>query len=171
LDKNQALAHRVLGLVLLRRGDLAGALHECEEGVRLNPSGSMNQSGLAIVLAASERYQDALDTIEIAKRLSPQDFFLWNFYQIEGWASFCLGQYERTVDAARHGLRLRPQNVYAHLQLIGALDALEKNDEAKAALAELIQNIPEFSTEDLLLATAVKERYLRALEHAGWSET
>jgi adenylate cyclase len=80
LDKNQALAHRVLVLVLLRKPDLAGALHECEEGVRLNPSGSLNHHSLAIVLAANERFEDALEEIEIAKRFSPQDFFMWNFY-------------------------------------------------------------------------------------------
>jgi len=170
IDKNQALAHRVLGLVLLRRGDPNGALHECQEAVRLNPSGSLNHSGLGIVLAASGRYEQALEEIEIAKRLSPQDFFLWNFYQVEGWANFSLGRYEKVVEAARHSLRLRPQNVYAHLQLIASLDALERYDDAKAGLENLRRSIPSLSTDELLLAPSVKEQYLAALERAGWSD-
>jgi adenylate cyclase len=170
LDKNQALAHRVLGLVLLRFGDMEGGLHECQEAVRLNPSGSLNHHSLSIVLAASGRYQESLEEIEIAKRLSPQDFFLWNFYQIEGWAAFCLGQYERVVGAARHGLRLRPENKYAHLQLIAALDSLERFDEARDALQDLQNKIPNFGVKELLLATSVKDQYLAALERAGWVE-
>lgn len=168
LDKNQALAHRVLGLVLLRRGDITGALHECQEAVRLNPSGSLNHSGLGIILAASGRYEQALEEIEIAKRLSPQDFFLWNFYQVEGWANYSLGRYQQAAEAARHGLRLRPQNAYAHLQLIASLDALEKHEDAKAALVDLRRDIPHLSPDELLLAPSVKEQYLAALERAGW---
>jgi len=171
LDKNQALAHRVLGLVLLRRKDLEGALHECQEGVRLNPSGSLNHQSLAIVLAAGDRFEEALEEIEIAKRLSPQDMFLWNFYQIEGWASFCLERYEQTIDAARHSLRLRPQNKYSHLQLIASLVALEKMEEAQTALAKLVSDVPDFSTKELLLAPQVKDRYLSALGRAGWHES
>lgn len=171
IDKSQALAHRVLGLVLLRRGDPNGALHECQEAVRLNPSGALNHSGLGIVLAVHERYEEALEETEIAKRLSPRDSFLWNFYQVEGWASYCLGDYERTVEAARHSLRHRSENVYGHLQLIAALDTLNRKDEAKAALDDLRRAVPDFSTDGLLLADSVKNQYLSALARAGWSES
>jgi hypothetical protein len=56
------------------------------------------------------------------------------------------------------------------LQLIASLVALEKTEAAETALKELVLNVPDFSNKDLLLASTVQEKYLLALERAGWSD-
>ena len=168
LGNRQAGAHRVLGLCLMRLGDYDGALHECEEARRLNPSDATNYSSLAMVRAARGEYEEALAQVETAKRLSPKDEMLWGFYQTQARSNFGLGRYEEAVSVARRGLRLRPNNQYANVNLIASLVALDKLDEAKAAYAELRKAIPEFSSDTLKLSDEIREPYLAALKTVGW---
>ena len=168
LDRAQAAARRVLALSLTRIEDFDGALHECEEAVRLNPSDAVNYSSLALVHSNRGEFEEALAQIAIAKRLSPKDEMLWSFYQTEGRANYGLGNYEEAVNVARKGLRIRPNNQYANMNLIASLVALDKLDEAKAAYAEMRKAIPDFSDETLRLAEQIKVPYMAALKAVGW---
>jgi adenylate cyclase len=168
MDRAQAVAHRVLGLCLMRIDDYDGALHECQEAKRLNPSDAVNYSSLAMVLASRGDYEDALAEIETAIRLSPKDEMLWGFFQTQARSNYGLGRYEEAVGVARKSLRLRPTNQYANVNLIASLVALDRLDDAKAAYTDMRTAIPEFSSETLKLADAIKVPYLAALKTVGW---
>ncbi len=176
LDDQEAFCHLAVARVRLARREYALALIACEAALKLNPHSAVVYCVFANGLAYSGRLEDSMAAIEEAIRLSPNDPWRPSFYQYGSMAHLLLGHYETAVEWARNAISLPNCQHWAYAHLAAALGRLGKDDEASAALAELLQRKPEFSCSYArqhlfyLESDEQVEEYINALHHAGLRE-
>ena len=109
--------------------------------------------------------------IEKAIRPSPYDPWMHEFLFSVATAHFVAERYEDAVAFARRSLEAKSDQPGAYRLLTASYGHLGRTGEGKAALAALLQLMPDFSAADLraFLPPAVAERYLEGLRKAGWT--
>jgi TolB-like protein/DNA-binding winged helix-turn-helix (wHTH) protein/Tfp pilus assembly protein PilF len=176
LDDQEVFCHLAVARVRLARKEYALALIACEAALKLNPHNAVAYCVFANGLAYSGRLEDSLGALEEALRLSPNDPWRPSFYQYGSMAHLLLGHFETAVEWARNAISLPNCQYWAYAHLAAALGRLGRLDEASAALAELLQEKPEFSCsyarEHLFYIESDEqvEEYIDALRHAGVRE-
>lgn len=129
-----AEAHWRIGQAYLhaRKRDLAAALAEFEETVRLAPEWNEGYFCCAITFMGLDRREEALAAFLQAVCLSPEDVRV----QISlGQCYFQMKRFEAAIECYREGLRLSPSYgaVAAHLMLA---DAYKENGQIAEAISE-----------------------------------
>jgi adenylate cyclase len=172
LDKNQPVARGHLALISVFMGEAASARAEGEAAVRLNPSDALAHASLAGALFALGEIDNGLEEVRLAQRLSPSDSLMWYFLHVEAFLLFASGRFEDTIATARRSIAERELAQPARIALIASLDALGREDEAKAAFADATRLIPNFSTDAIRIlfgkAPELWGRIEAALRRAGW---
>jgi Flp pilus assembly protein TadD len=147
-----AQIHLKRGKELRRHDDMAGAVEEFREAVRLQPNWADAHAALASALITQERYEEGLEAYRLASRLKPEDvglhllfgLALGNHYIKTGKKDASL--LETAVTELRFVIRLEPGNPIAYAGLGVALLEQRAWDEATAALRKAIllaPNLPE----------------------------
>jgi Flp pilus assembly protein TadD len=82
------------------------------------------------------------------------------------------GQYEKAIAALKSTLRREPKDVLAYVGLTVAYMYAGREEEGRAAAAEILRLDPNFSAERIAATApfkdpAKRERYLAALRKAG----
>ena len=118
-------------------------------------------------------YEEALEDIGLGKRLSPHDIYMWAFLHNEAMALFALKRYEEAENIARLSIKERSSNAIAHVVLIAALAAQDRDGEAEAAYRGMIGNkVPKptkYMVESLFSRDAgAIEKMLTGLRRSGW---
>jgi tetratricopeptide (TPR) repeat protein len=108
-DSGDAFAQAIYGQALtLIVGDCAqGRLH-AEEAVRLNPSSAFAWSAMGFVGDLAGEFDAAIDSFQLALRLSPSDTFLYWWMTGLAAAQFALRRYEDAVASARGAVQRHP---------------------------------------------------------------
>lgn len=161
LDPKNADAHRLLGFVLMDRGDLKAAIAEELEAVRLNPSAAYMPYDLGFVYMHAGRFDDATAADQRAIELAPQSNFL-----TEGLARIQMMQ--RRYAEARNTLQiplardpgdLRAPLMLARIQWLGwgDLDAARK----------LLQAIPTPVVSSSALSEMWYHQYMFARDYTA----
>ena len=127
--------------------DLDAAVDIQEDAVRLNPANAVARATLGLVYQIRGQNDEALQEIQIAKRLSPRDDALSYFLYVEAAAHLGLGNWESSADVAQSAVMLTSLNYEGHAVRIVALYAGGDSDGATSALNLMHESIPDFTVK------------------------
>jgi TolB-like protein/class 3 adenylate cyclase/Tfp pilus assembly protein PilF len=169
LDPGDAEAHIVLGDAFGMAGDFARSEAEYEEGLRLNP-GSAEMltfyAGWGSTFGKPERGAEAADK---AIRLNPR-YLPWQA-RVFSNAYFMAGRYE---DALRMLDRISPDqwNLGAFVRRGAVLAALDRPDDANAAVTEALKRFPDLTIQsyvsDLGWSDGERQLLIPTMRKAGF---
>jgi TolB-like protein len=165
--RNDARMHSMFG-----RHDVA--ISKIEEAIALNPNDASSHHFLGIFLCSAGRSEEAIPHIDHAMRLSPRDIFLTGMMTNRAFMLFDLERYEEALDWVRRAsLSPNPRSMTFAL-LTAVLTKLGREQEARAALDDLLAHAPGISCvkyrENPFGAPEVMARFIDALGEAGLAE-
>ncbi len=144
-DCDDARGHMLAGIaeIWLRQPLRAEAL--LNRAIALNPSLVMAYVQLGSSLRLRDEPERAIEALRTAIRLSPNDHDMF-FFACELAASHLLcGQFEDALVHAEHAMSRRAAYWFAHVVKINALVRLDRQAEARMALAELMAAKEDFT--------------------------
>ncbi len=170
LDNFLAGAHGVLGQLYTMQRQHEQGIAEGQKAVDLDPSSSRAHFALAFTLNFAGRHEEAIPHFERAIRLNP--FGPPNFWHHMAIAYGQTGQYDKAIAALKRALQREPKDVLAYIILTGTYMNAGREEEARAAAAEILKIDPNFSAERMAAIIpwkdpAKNERGLAALRKAG----
>lgn len=145
LDDQDALTRFVYGRALLARGDYSGALEELQSAVETNPALAVAYCGVGDSLAYEGRFDEALPYFQRAIDLSPHDPQRWAFYAYRALAHLFAGQFDHALDWAKRSIRVPNCLYWPYSHRICALGHLQRHDELRTAIDELMERRPGFT--------------------------
>lgn len=145
LDDQDALIRFTYGRVLLARRAYGDALAELEQALELNPALPVVYCGLGDSLAYEGRFKEAMPYFEKALSLSPYDPQRWAFYSYGALARLFAREFEEAEKWAWKGVRIPNCHYWPFAHRVAALGHLERREDLRLALAELLQRKPEFT--------------------------
>lgn len=164
--------HQTMANVLMQEGEREQAIVEFEKALMLNPNAANVMMDLSEVLVYSGQALQAIELMRRAMRLDPHhpDWFYWNL----GWALWYVGAYDEALAAIT---RMSSMPNLARRTLAVIYVGLDQTDEARATIAELLENDPEYSITDVRANLGNKykyqadaERFIDGLRTAGLPE-
>jgi len=170
LDDTYAEAHGLLGYLfsMTRQHDKAVALGE--KAVALNPNSAESHFRLGKTLTFSGRYEESIPEYKRAIRLNPipPNMYFYSLGLSYGWT----GQYEEAITWCKKATRLEPNSLYARIMMTVVYSLSRREEEARAAAAEVLRINPKFSLEKFEKKVTYKkktdkERVIGALRKAG----
>jgi TolB-like protein/Tfp pilus assembly protein PilF len=172
LDPRDYAAHWVMGNVHMQAGERGQALAEYERALKLNPNAEKVLVDQAELLVYLGRANEALEQIAEAMRLNPYhpEWYYWSL----GWAQYYAGAHEEGLATIRRMARMPNLARRSEAALLVRLGRVE---EARAVIAALLKNDPDYTVEKARLNVAGKfsdpalmERWLDDLRAAGLPE-
>ena len=131
-----------LAAMLLMHGDVEEALLLQEESLRQNPSNATVHAVMAKILHVLGEDERALEEINIARRLSPEDMAMTTYLYFEAEIHESAGRFVQAVAAANKALLMAPKNYDAQYIKITSLYASGQREQALAAVARLREDTP-----------------------------
>ena len=173
-DNRDYWSYVALGIGLQFTGDGPGSLQAFDKAIELNPYNASTRAWFGEALISTGRASEAIEQLELAIRLSPEDPWIGPFYGRLSRARFFVGDYEGAVQAATKSFQ------YVHAWPVraahcAALARLGLNDEASAALTRLVEKHPKVTRGFVrarlpIIDDAYRSDLLRALAEAGLPE-
>ena len=140
LDPANQLARFALAFTHYGLGDLEAFFVEAERAIALNPNNGRVVAGLAVHMAFAGEWERGMELTRRAMAQNPHHPGWFNF--VLSTHHYWLGEYEEAASSARKiGM---PEAVLTHAILAAAYGQLEREEEARAALAELLRLDPDF---------------------------
>jgi len=169
LDASNATAFSVLGLIYGMRRQYDRAIAECERAVSLDRNASENFEWLGMVLTWAGRAEEAVKYLQHGIRLNPlPSASILNFLAVAYRDS---GQYEKAIEASKKALQQQPNYQFPYIHMAISYIRLGREEEARAAAAEILRINPKFSLERyakaLPFTKPVADRVLEDLRKAG----
>ncbi len=171
LDESLPIAHAGLGFLKMFQKQYAQATVEIERTLALDPNSAQGYTNLAYVLMVVGRTEEAVEAAKKAVRLDP------NSKQVQplkalGEAYYHAGRYEEAIPVLKQVLTYNPTHWLAYFGLAISYSELGREEEARAAGAEMLRIVPQFSVERWKRTSpnkdpAVTERIAAALRKAG----
>jgi TolB-like protein/tetratricopeptide (TPR) repeat protein len=147
LDGREPAAHLALGRALALGGQPERGIDHLRNALRLDASFAQGHFALGQVLCYVDRPEEGIAAINEAFRLSPRDPHLWTFHNMVAIAHYQSGRLAEAAESARASLRQENATFWPVMVLVAALGAEERTDEARAAVAALLQRRPDMTTE------------------------
>ena len=144
LDERNSMARIAMSRVLMLQGRHDRAVDQAELAIAINPSSSMAHLCLAYALYWSGRADEAVPIIDSSIRLSPKGPYREFKLGSKALCFHALGQLEEAEVLARqvvHGDLVGPIGLMLHAAVLARLG---RQEEAKAAVAELLESLPQF---------------------------
>ncbi|MDH3770716.1 MAG: tetratricopeptide repeat protein, partial [Nitrospirota bacterium] len=172
LDERDPYAHWVLARAHCWRHEHDQAIAELGTALTLNPSFASAHFLLGWVLTYAGRPEEALPHLDKALRLSPHDPFIMGIMGIRSVALMFMGRLEEALQWARESARHPVAHFQSRAGLVSILGRLNRINEAKAALDEIIRRRPDYSCALIERTSPFKhqkdlEYYLDGLRNAG----
>jgi len=170
LDDTYAEAHGLLGFLYSMTRQYDKALAEAEHAVALNPNSAECHYALGKILAFDGRWEESIPEYKKAIRLNPipPNTYLWSLGLSYGWT----GQYEEAITWCKKAILHEPNSFIAHIAMAVVYGLSAREEEARAAAAEILRINPKFSLEKYAKTCAYKGkvdcgRFIGALRKAG----
>jgi adenylate cyclase len=173
LNDSNDLAHCLLGWIYLFKRQHEEAIKAGERAVELNPNGAVAHANLAFILIFSDKIGLAIKLLKRAFRLNPipQPYlyiFLAFAYRING-------QYKKAIEVGKIALSDNPDQLPAYLILASSYTFLNRAEEARKAVEEILRINPGFSIKYYANTLPFKkqeelDKLINALRQAGLSE-
>jgi adenylate cyclase len=145
LDDSLPNAHSQLGLLYTMTRQHDKGVAEAERGVELNPNSSVAHDLLGMTLDYAGRPEEAIPVLKKAIRLAP--FAPAKFYYHLGVAYLHTGQCDKAISACEEAVRRGSNNPSAHITATAAYSICGREEEARAAAAEVLRIDPNFSCD------------------------
>jgi adenylate cyclase len=173
LDANNSDTHALASWLFSMRKEHEKAIAEAKNAIMLNPNNANAYSVLGFALILSDRSVEAIGVLKKAIRLNPIPPVHYLFYL--GWAYRLSKQYEKAIETYKKCLRRQSDFLYAYLGLALSYTFLGLEEEARAAVKELLILNPDYSIELQKKASPYKnqaelERVVEALRKLGVPE-
>jgi len=180
VDTNNPLGHVAKGNVLRVERRFEDAIAEFERALALDPNLAEAYAALGFIQVAFGQYQKAIEFLDKAVRLSPQNQQLAFWYGGKGFAYFGLQQYDQAIEWARRAIAINPNFEGPPILLAAALaltghEAEARDAEQRVAALSKVKNIaaakaraPPPSADPRALATF--DRIIEGLRKAGMPE-
>jgi TolB-like protein/Tfp pilus assembly protein PilF len=170
LDSTLASAHVHLGYVyavMIRQHDKGIA--EAEKALALAPNSADVVLLYAIILTYAGRWHEAIPLFREALRLNPIPPN--HYYRHFAVVLRETGQYDEAISLLKKAIKQEPDDIFSHLVLTSVYSYAGRQEEARAAAAEVLRINPSFRIEKLPQGThkdlSIVERENEALRNAG----
>jgi adenylate cyclase len=172
LEERNEYAHWCFGLLQLWRRKHELAVAELKRAIELNPNCSLAYGTLGTVLSYSGEPEESIKNNEIAIRLNPRDISLFFRYSGLAMAHFVAGRYPEAVLWARKCIHRKQIWRIGHAVLASSLAQLDLLEEAKAAVDNYVEIIPDDTISELRTLLPFKrqddaQRFEEGLHKAG----
>ena len=169
LDDSNAAAYGALGWIYGMKRQYDQAIAECERAVSLSPNSAEAFEWLGTVLTWAGRAEEAVKYLEHAIRLNPMPLTsTLNFLAVAYRDS---GQYEKAIETSKKALQQQPSYQFPYIHMTISYIRLGREQEARAAAAELLKVNPKFSLERyakvLPFPRPIADRVVEDLRKAG----
>lgn len=144
-DGKDAFAQYVFGRLLALNGDFDEAIERLRIAIEINPNYALAYHGLGYALAVGGNPTEAVAQFDTALRLSPKDPYRWAFKTMRAFSLLLIKDYEGAIEWGKRGIRDHKNMFWAYVHVLSALGHLDRSDEAKQVLANLLQVKPDFS--------------------------
>jgi adenylate cyclase len=169
LDDSDAAAHSALGKTYGMAKQYDKAIAACEQAVSLDVNSSINYMWLGIVLTWAGRAEEGIRYLQHAIRLNP--FAPSMFFNNLAVAYRDAGQYEKAIEECKKALQREPNTQFPYIHMAISYLRLGREEEARAAAAEILRINPKFSLEryakTLPFTKPVADRVVEDLRKAG----
>ena len=145
LDNTNGAAYSVLSWLYATKRQYEKAIAESERAVSLNPNSAESYMRLGLVLAYAGRAEEGIPYMQNALRLNP--FPSCNYFSNLATIYSAAGHYEKAIDAAKKALQCEPNSQIPYRSLAISYIRLGRDEEARAAAAEILRINPKFSLE------------------------
>ncbi len=139
---DDAEAQTNLGVALMARGDVDGAMASFQRGLAVDPDCVLALRSLGAILNGHGRPAEAATSLRRALQINPDDADTHSYL---GNVLTDLGKLDEAVASYRRALEIRPDFVEAHSNLGVALHSLGQFDEAVASYRRALEINPEFA--------------------------
>ena len=174
-DGTDPLANAVLGYsnAFMRRYEDGTAA--ARRALELNPSFALAYHSLGVISMVDGRPEDAVQAIERALRISPNDDWLPVWFATLSASHYMAHDYEKALEAAKLSVQRAPHYPLGQRALAGALAQLGRMGEARRALDEFVRLSPNYSTDMAKRSAPFRddvdfEHYMAGLRLAGLPE-
>jgi adenylate cyclase len=170
LDDSNAGAYIVLGDVYNQRGEIEKGVALTRKGVALAPNSANPHAWLGIALLNVEgKAEEAIEEFKIARRLNP---FTPNWILNYTAVAYRLnGDYEKAIEILQTVIKRNPDAWLSHFEIAACYGLLGREEEARAAAAEVLRIRPDFyisMLHDHAYGDKVnKDRTIEVLQKAG----
>jgi TolB-like protein/Flp pilus assembly protein TadD len=170
MDPHQVMAHTLLCHIYTFKRQYEKAIAEGERAVAINPSAASAHVHLARSLHWAGKNQESIPLIKKAIRLNPYPPSY--YYYILGQCYIVAGQFEEALAEANKAVQLEPNNLWARVTMASSYGSLGREEEARAASAEVLRIDPKFSVEHFAkrlpyIRQSDKDRFIGGLRKAG----
>ena len=167
LTDRKGIALTFLGHVYALKKDYDKSIELEQQAIALIPNGADAHMFLAITLNWASRPEEALPLLEKAMRLNPLPPAF--YYLHVGTCYRLLGRFEDAIAMFKKSIQLAPNSALAYQGLACTCALAGRDEEAKAAAAELLRINPKFSVEYALKTSPFKdkEEIIRACARRG----
>jgi len=145
------------------------AIAGCEQAVSLDPNSAINFMWLGLVLTWAGRAEEGISYLQHAIRLNP--FAPAVYFNNLAVAYRDAGQYEKAIEECKKALQREPNAQFPYIHMAISYIRLGREEEARAAAAEMRRIDPKFSLERyakiLPFTKPVADRIVEDLRKAG----
>jgi adenylate cyclase len=143
LDDLEESAHRVRGFLALLNKDYEKAIAGGRRAVELAPNSVWAHTILGYFLYSAGRTEEAIPILEKAVSLSPIP--VPRSLSHLGIAYRKARRYEEAVAVCRQLIQIKPNYIYPHLTLAATYAEMEKMEEARAEVSEVLRINPKYT--------------------------
>jgi len=145
LDANNSDAHSLASYLFTMRKEYEKAAAEAKKAIMLNPNSADAYWSLGLTYILSDRSVEAIGVLKKAIRLNPIPPV--DYLHSLGWAYRVSKQYGKAIETFKKCLRREPNYWKAYLGLALSYTFLGREEEARAAVKEVLIFYPGFSLE------------------------
>jgi adenylate cyclase len=174
LNASLGSPHALLAFInVFFKGQYEDAIAEGEKAIELDPHAAENLSLHSYILTFNNKCERALILAEKAIRLNPYPQAY--YFEALGGALNCLKRFEEAVAAYEKSISLEPNRMWSHADLATIYIQLDREEDARAAVSEVIRINPQASLEFFAKVVPAKtqdelDSYLDLLRKAGLPE-
>jgi len=169
LDNTNGAAYSVLSWLYATKRQYEKAIAESERAISLNLNSAESYMRLGLVLAYAGRAEEGIPYMQNALRLNP--FPSCNYFSNLATIYRESGHYEKAIEASKKALQCEPNSQIPYITLAISYIRLGREEEARAAAAEILRINPKFSLERyakiLPFPQPVADRVIEDLRKAG----
>ena len=151
--------------------DHSSAIDELKKSLEINPSFAPAHTHIGIARVYDHQIEAGLSSLDEAERLSPRDPMNWLVMMGRSFAYFFIGEFEEAVSWGGKAIRDPKAIFWANAVYVAALARLDRNEEVRCAVDELLKRKPGFSLTFAKQMYSLSERamdeFLAGLAKAG----
>jgi len=173
LDAAEPIANALLGYTNAYMRQYDAGLAAAKRAIELNPSFAVGHHALGLVRMFNGEPTKAIDAIECAVRISPEDLGLPIWLGTLSASYYMMQNYEKALQVARLSIQRAPHYPIGQRSLANALAQLGRMDEAREALTAFLTLSPNYNAETARRSAIFRheadyEHYAEGLRKAGW---